>query len=118
MPPPHALVLELMQLGPHPFRDRDTAKPETPAPGLPADVRKSQEIERLRLAQPARLPPPGGGPPEFDQTRLAGMQFQGELREPLAKVHQEPFRVILDRKSTRLNSSHITISYAVFCLKK
>src|SRR5437867_8753404 len=25
---------------------------------------------------------------------------------------------ILDRKSTRLNSSHRTISYAVFCLKK
>src|SRR5437667_1491802 len=27
-------------------------------------------------------------------------------------------RGIRDRKSTRLNSSHITISYAVFCLKK
>src|SRR5437773_5559609 len=27
-------------------------------------------------------------------------------------------RRFLDRKSTRLNSSHITISYAVFCLKK
>src|SRR5437773_11647336 len=26
--------------------------------------------------------------------------------------------LIQDRKSTRLNSSHITISYAVFCLKK
>src|SRR5437667_5072641 len=26
--------------------------------------------------------------------------------------------VEIDRKSTRLNSSHITISYAVFCLKK
>src|SRR5437773_6062022 len=26
--------------------------------------------------------------------------------------------VPIDRKSTRLNSSHITISYAVFCLKK
>src|SRR5690606_39506698 len=25
---------------------------------------------------------------------------------------------ILDRKSTRLNSSHVKISYAVFCLKK
>src|SRR5690625_6041372 len=25
---------------------------------------------------------------------------------------------ILDRKSTRLNSSHVAISYAVFCLKK
>src|SRR5690606_40441816 len=28
-----------------------------------------------------------------------------------------PF-IILDRKSTRLNSSHVKISYAVFCLKK
>src|SRR5690625_5529606 len=26
--------------------------------------------------------------------------------------------VFLDRKSTRLNSSHVAISYAVFCLKK
>src|SRR5699024_12881507 len=26
--------------------------------------------------------------------------------------------VCLDRKSTRLNSSHVSISYAVFCLKK
>src|SRR3712207_8359101 len=26
--------------------------------------------------------------------------------------------VLLDRKSTRLNSSHANISYAVFCLKK
>src|SRR5207253_10548904 len=33
----------------------------------------------------------------------------------------EPFverRADLDRKSTRLNSSHVAISYAVFCLKK
>src|SRR5690625_6922617 len=27
-------------------------------------------------------------------------------------------RVATDRKSTRLNSSHVAISYAVFCLKK
>src|SRR5690606_40671733 len=27
-------------------------------------------------------------------------------------------RTLLDRKSTRLNSSHVKISYAVFCLKK
>src|SRR5207248_6853324 len=27
-------------------------------------------------------------------------------------------RLLVDRKSTRLNSSHRTISYAVFCLKK
>src|SRR5690242_21194491 len=29
-----------------------------------------------------------------------------------------PRAVIRDRKSTRLNSSHMSISYAVFCLKK
>src|SRR5699024_3875709 len=28
------------------------------------------------------------------------------------------FASVLDRKSTRLNSSHVSISYAVFCLKK
>src|SRR5688500_2717192 len=28
------------------------------------------------------------------------------------------FKIIQDRKSTRLNSSHLVISYAVFCLKK
>src|SRR5437773_6073395 len=31
---------------------------------------------------------------------------------------RKPYTTIQDRKSTRLNSSHITISYAVFCLKK
>src|SRR2546426_7297935 len=35
-------------------------------------------------------------------------------REPAAR---DPWRV-RDRKSTRLNSSHLVISYAVFCLKK
>src|SRR5204862_8106392 len=30
-------------------------------------------------------------------------------------LHHAPFQ---DRKSTRLNSSHVEISYAVFCLKK
>src|SRR3712207_8832570 len=33
-----------------------------------------------------------------------------------ARGHDEPD--LLDRKSTRLNSSHANISYAVFCLKK
>src|SRR5690606_40166385 len=30
----------------------------------------------------------------------------------------EAFQCDIDRKSTRLNSSHVKISYAVFCLKK
>src|SRR5690349_23024634 len=36
-------------------------------------------------------------------------------RPPLALTLN---RIITDRKSTRLNSSHVEISYAVFCLKK
>src|SRR5688572_5055476 len=37
----------------------------------------------------------------------------------LAQAMHSPFFVpLLDRKSTRLNSSHSQISYAVFCLKK
>src|SRR3712207_8715833 len=32
--------------------------------------------------------------------------------------HRDPDRPTRDRKSTRLNSSHANISYAVFCLKK
>src|SRR5690606_41795159 len=36
----------------------------------------------------------------------------------LLSHHEEIIYVGLDRKSTRLNSSHVKISYAVFCLKK
>src|SRR5437773_4089995 len=42
------------------------------------------------------------------------------LFESLALINADehlPLELV-DRKSTRLNSSHITISYAVFCLKK
>src|SRR5688500_19948327 len=43
----------------------------------------------------------------------------GLLRHDRARFVQEAeVRRILDRKSTRLNSSHLVISYAVFCLKK
>src|SRR3712207_3329942 len=38
---------------------------------------------------------------------------------PIAKrIINRNFSYLLDRKSTRLNSSHANISYAVFCLKK
>src|SRR2546426_9089506 len=40
----------------------------------------------------------------------AGLSQQGREHAPPARPQ--------DRKSTRLNSSHLVISYAVFCLKK
>src|SRR3712207_8463971 len=42
---------------------------------------------------------------------------RGPVRSGPARVRHERAGG-LDRKSTRLNSSHATISYAVFCLKK
>src|SRR3712207_8580005 len=35
-----------------------------------------------------------------------------------SELHHKDLGIALDRKSTRLNSSHANISYAVFCLKK
>src|SRR2546426_2376670 len=48
--------------------------------------------------------------PNCDQTDIERLATCGAVWRALA--------VITDRKSTRLNSSHLVISYAVFCLKK
>src|SRR3712207_9522370 len=50
--------------------------------------------------------------------RVGALAFGGSAAE-WEKYYVEGSRVDLeDRKSTRLNSSHANISYAVFCLKK
>src|SRR3712207_7132111 len=42
----------------------------------------------------------------------------GQARDDEALLVEHPGVPEVDRKSTRLNSSHANISYAVFCLKK
>src|SRR3712207_8751327 len=49
--------------------------------------------------------------------RTSPYSFQG-LGEEGLKIMSEVSRDLEDRKSTRLNSSHANISYAVFCLTK
>src|SRR5256885_12634303 len=49
--------------------------------------------------------------------RAGARAARQERRAQLGRRVQEGL-VGLDRKSTRLNSSHLVISYAVFCLKK
>src|SRR3712207_8586648 len=49
---------------------------------------------------------------ELDEGRAVAGRGRRHVR-PLVAVH-----LVGDRKSTRLNSSHANISYAVFCLKK
>src|SRR5436305_7983754 len=72
--------------------------------------------------------------PVFSHTKhlpsAASLRILGSLkrRVPLARVSCSYLgarpavfllvEAVVDRKSTRLNSSHVRISYAVFCLKK
>src|SRR3712207_7211388 len=50
--------------------------------------------------------------------RLLMQQPTAQESEPKLAIPPQRLRRVLDRKSTRLNSSHANISYAVFCLKK
>src|SRR5688500_19826862 len=58
----------------------------------------------------------------FPYTTLFRSARHGGAAEP-GRGHRDGLRRVpavhrVDRKSTRLNSSHLVISYAVFCLKK
>src|SRR5436305_2558606 len=59
-----------------------------------------------------------------EEEYLVGVAKHGLALEEIAEDGETPkagravLRLALDRKSTRLNSSHVRISYAVFCLKK
>src|SRR5256885_7497690 len=49
---------------------------------------------------------------------LHGSVLVRQFRLHAARLSGRRVDEIVDRKSTRLNSSHLVISYAVFCLKK
>src|ERR1039458_5342593 len=54
----------------------------------------------------------------FPYTTLFRSWSGADDRRQHSGCHPNSFDTDLDRKSTRLNSSHLGISYAVFCLKK
>src|SRR5205814_8211451 len=79
--------------------------------------RESRRVERIPPVVLARRPPAARHrgalrrrPPARRGLHRAALAAEGGLRL-LARPRP-------DRKSTRLNSSHLGISYAVFCLKK
>src|SRR5690625_6498817 len=53
-----------------------------------------------------------------DDPSLTTRLKTGAGRNPVRIILDTHLRTPLDRKSTRLNSSHVASSYAVFCLKK
>src|SRR5690606_40895444 len=79
------------------------------------------DLERIRHGKT--------GATSFEQTGITdltarlgvkrrGVQHHDGLLAGLDAVDLSAVHIERDRKSTRLNSSHVKISYAVFCLKK
>src|SRR5437870_8424962 len=98
-------------------RTRKIARSARWPAGSPDDL-VSQQQHRFRDRQAER---PRGL--EIDDQLEALRLFDGKLRglgplKDLAHVDGSAPVHLRDRKSTRLNSSHVAISYAVFCLKK
>src|SRR5437868_14420237 len=55
---------------------------------------------------------------QISLARLGEVEQQSQIACEAKYGNQLEQGEALDRKSTRLNSSHVSISYAVFCLKK
>src|SRR5699024_11908877 len=90
---------------------------ELPDPGLPRPRPQAGRDGGLRArAEAAR---PGDEPVLGDREAPAAEEdVQGAHRRGSDPRGIPDHRPDQDRKSTRLNSSHVSISYAVFCLKK
>src|SRR5438445_13419779 len=72
-------------------------------------TRRSSDLSRQSLPQPLEV----HGPQRAVVEAVAGASALAPDHAPMIRAHRPR-----DRKSTRLNSSHANISYAVFCLKK
>src|SRR5699024_11332685 len=76
-------------------------------------TRRSSDLSYLDLISSLRIQP-------FERKPCVSQVGAGE--RPVPACHSllfvRAYRHPGDRKSTRLNSSHVSISYAVFCLKK
>src|SRR2546430_5865993 len=78
-------------------------------------TRRSSDLYGVPVALPQ------APPPDVRRTRRAGGGLDGAAQRRAGGPGRPCIPVLRtagDRKSTRLNSSHSQISYAVFCLKK
>src|SRR5256885_13152133 len=76
-------------------------------------------IAALAASMAPCSPPLGGRPHYVIPGALREVTYHDQLTlDAYAPAGEPRPAAIIDRKSTRLNSSHLVISYAVFCLKK
>src|SRR5699024_12491553 len=109
---------------------RSRTPPLTPGPTRRPPPRRSTPLEDCEPGARAGEP----RPPRGRRARRGAAPARGPAADPRRAVadggvlslgvlrhgHHQRVRAATpqDRKSTRLNSSHVSISYAVFCLKK
>src|SRR5205807_6859881 len=101
---------QLLQLGPETAEDSvgiaQTSNQKTPHQGMPPGAGFHSFV----------------GPQQHPGFHFAKLPFldrrQGRQRAAVGRASPAMPADLQDRKSTRLNSSHLVISYAVFCLKK
>src|SRR5205814_6145378 len=105
----------LAGLDPAPFPPASRAAHELVVAGI-AMRRLRTKTARAALTRAERAARHAGIPALTAEVESASLV----LSTPVARLiaHGEERLLLLDRKSTRLNSSHLGISYAVFCLKK
>ena len=98
------LVLDCVQLRLHLLLARDALQLELSGPGLRADVREAQELERLRLRITTAGTVRGGVPPELDQPCLLLGHLQRELRQSFTEIGLEPLGVV-----AMLEARHVVV---------
>src|SRR5437773_8453635 len=109
MAPPHEKVFEpnsrLMDL----FRRKSRMSQPSPGGAFKLPVMDVPDNPRHRIGSVLRIG-------RLSQVATFGHARRNPFFQLVSSNARNSFTG--DRKSTRLNSSHITISYAVFCLKK
>src|SRR5690606_41187011 len=96
----------------------DTQKLEKWRDGVMTRMHMSALLDGRQLCIFEQFCDPGLGAP----THIHAVEEVLEVIDGTAEIWLEDEKAVVtanqDRKSTRLNSSHVKISYAVFCLKK
>src|SRR5207245_9938995 len=84
----------------------------------PFPTRRSSDLLVATTIVESGLDIPNANTLVIDRADMYGLSQLHQLRGRVGRGSERAYAYFLDRKSTRLNSSHGSTSYAVFCLNK